>query len=106
MKIKKLSLANVEAVSNPRLQNRKILGIARIFALAAAVQANPGRAAAGLVAWSFVNGGLVQAGFAEWPVVALALGPSWSPYPGPRLDQTPHLCPATCSCTPAHPSVP
>jgi hypothetical protein len=39
MKIKKLRLANVEVVSNPRLQNRKILGIARIFALAATVVA-------------------------------------------------------------------
>jgi uncharacterized membrane protein YcfT len=46
----------------------------RIFAFAAAVQANPGRAAAGLVAWAFVNGALVQAGLAEWPVVSLALG--------------------------------
>src|ERR1700751_5294728 len=41
MKIKKLSLANVEVVSNPRLQNRKILGIARIFALAATIVALP-----------------------------------------------------------------
>ena len=37
MKIQKLRLANVEVVSNPDLQNRKILGIARILALAATV---------------------------------------------------------------------
>lgn len=37
MKIKKLSLTNVEVVSNPRLQNRKVVGIARIFALVATV---------------------------------------------------------------------
>ena len=41
MKIEKLRLANVEVVSNPRLQNRKIIGIARIFALAATVVALP-----------------------------------------------------------------
>jgi hypothetical protein len=41
MKIKKLRLASVEVVSNPRFQNRKILGIARIFALVATVIALP-----------------------------------------------------------------
>ena len=42
MKIKKLSLANVEVVSNPRLQNRQLLrGIARFCTLAAAVVALP-----------------------------------------------------------------
>jgi uncharacterized membrane protein YcfT len=46
----------------------------RIFAFAAAVQAWPGRAAAGLAAWALVNGALVYAGVAGWPVVALALG--------------------------------
>jgi uncharacterized membrane protein YcfT len=46
----------------------------RIFAFAAAVQARPGRAAAGLAAWALVNGALVHAGVAAWPVVALALG--------------------------------
>jgi uncharacterized membrane protein YcfT len=46
----------------------------RIFAFAAAVQARPGRAAAGLAAWALVNGALVHAGMAAWPVVALALG--------------------------------
>ena len=34
----------------------------RIFAFAAVVQARPGRAAAGLVAWALVNGALVYAG--------------------------------------------
>jgi uncharacterized membrane protein YcfT len=46
----------------------------QIFAFAAAVQAHPGRAVAGLAAWALVNGALVHAGFAEWPVVSLALG--------------------------------
>jgi hypothetical protein len=41
MKIKKPRLANIEVASNPRLQNRKILGIARIFALATTVLALP-----------------------------------------------------------------
>lgn len=41
MKIKKLRLANVAVVSNPRLQNRKILGITRIFALAYTIVALP-----------------------------------------------------------------
>src|SRR6202795_4201483 len=46
----------------------------RIFAFAAAVQARPGRAAAGLAAWALLNGALVYASVAGWPVVALALG--------------------------------
>ena len=46
----------------------------RIFAFAAAVQAHPGRAAAGLAAWAIVNGALVHAGVAGSPVVSLALG--------------------------------
>jgi uncharacterized membrane protein YcfT len=46
----------------------------RIFAFAAAVQARTGRAAAGLVAWALVNGALVYAGVAGWPVISLALG--------------------------------
>jgi uncharacterized membrane protein YcfT len=46
----------------------------RIFDFAAAVQAHPGRAVAGLAAWALVNGGLVYAGVAEWPFVSLALG--------------------------------
>jgi uncharacterized membrane protein YcfT len=46
----------------------------RIFAFAAAMQARPGRAAAGLAAWALVNGALVHTGVAGWPVVSLALG--------------------------------
>ena len=46
----------------------------RIFTFAAAVQARPGRAAAGLIAWALVNGGLVYAGVAGWPMIGLALG--------------------------------
>jgi hypothetical protein len=49
MKIQKLRLANVEVVSNPDLQNRKILGIARILALAAIVIVLP---AHGLLAFT------------------------------------------------------
>src|ERR1700741_4158729 len=42
MKIKKLHLANIEGVSNPRWQSRQILkGIVRIFTLAATVVALP-----------------------------------------------------------------
>jgi uncharacterized membrane protein YcfT len=46
----------------------------QIFAFATTVQVRPGRAAAGLVVWALINGALVHAGFAEWPVVSLALG--------------------------------
>jgi uncharacterized membrane protein YcfT len=45
-----------------------------IFAFAAAVQARPGRAAAGLTAWALDNGGLVYVGLAGSPVISLALG--------------------------------
>jgi uncharacterized membrane protein YcfT len=46
----------------------------QIFAFATTVQVRPGRAAAALAVWALVNGALVYAGFAEWPVVSLALG--------------------------------
>jgi len=47
---------------------------ARIFALAAAAQARPGLALAGLSVWAIVNGGLVALGYASLPVVSLLLG--------------------------------
>jgi uncharacterized membrane protein YcfT len=47
---------------------------ARVFALAAAVQANSMRAALGLAIWTVINGTLVFAGLAGLPVVSLALG--------------------------------
>jgi uncharacterized membrane protein YcfT len=47
---------------------------ARIFALAAAVQANSMPAAVGLAVWAIVNGALVSAGLAGLPVMSLALG--------------------------------
>jgi uncharacterized membrane protein YcfT len=46
----------------------------QIFAFAAAVQARPGRAAAGLLAWALVNVTLVYAEQATWPLISLALG--------------------------------
>jgi uncharacterized membrane protein YcfT len=47
---------------------------ARIFALADLVQARPVAALAGLALWGVLNGVLVFAGYAELPVVSLALG--------------------------------
>jgi uncharacterized membrane protein YcfT len=46
----------------------------RIFAFAEIVQTQPNGAMAGLVAWALVNGALVVAGFADLPLVSLALG--------------------------------
>jgi uncharacterized membrane protein YcfT len=45
-----------------------------VFALSNRTRANPALALAGLAAWALVNGGLVSAGFSEWPVVSLLLG--------------------------------
>jgi len=47
---------------------------ARVFALAATVQAHPVRAMLGLALWAVVNGVLVFAGLAGLPLVSLALG--------------------------------
>ena len=47
---------------------------ARVFALAAAVQANSMPAGLALSAWAVLNGALVFAGFAGLPVLSLALG--------------------------------
>ena len=46
----------------------------RIFELAAAVQGRPGAALTGLSLWSFVNGALVFAGYADMAMVSLTLG--------------------------------
>jgi uncharacterized membrane protein YcfT len=46
----------------------------QIFTFAALVQARSRRAATGLLDWALVNGGLVCAGVAGWPVISLALG--------------------------------
>ena len=46
----------------------------RIFTLASQVQAQPETALAGLVVWGLVNGVLVFNGYAELPLVSLALG--------------------------------
>ena len=46
----------------------------QIFTFAVFVQKRAGRAAAGLLAWALVNGGLVYVGAAGWPVISLVLG--------------------------------
>jgi uncharacterized membrane protein YcfT len=46
----------------------------RVFALAAAAQARPGWAMAGLVLWALANGSLVHTGLAELWGISLALG--------------------------------
>jgi uncharacterized membrane protein YcfT len=46
----------------------------QVFALSDRARARPALALAGLVLWALVNGGLVQSGFSEWPLVSLALG--------------------------------
>ncbi len=46
----------------------------RIFDLAAAVQVRPGAALIALMLWSFINGALVILGFADLPILSLALG--------------------------------
>src|SRR3984957_6829426 len=46
----------------------------QLFAFAALVQARSRRAMVGLLAWALVNGSLVYAGVAGWPVISLVLG--------------------------------
>jgi uncharacterized membrane protein YcfT len=46
----------------------------RIFAFAEIVQTQPNGATLGLLVWAFINGALVQAGYADLPFVSLALG--------------------------------
>jgi uncharacterized membrane protein YcfT len=45
-----------------------------VFALSDRARARPALALAGLALWALVNGGLVESGFSEWPLISLALG--------------------------------
>jgi len=45
-----------------------------VFALSDRARAHPVLALAGLALWALVNGGLVELGYSEWPVISLALG--------------------------------
>jgi uncharacterized membrane protein YcfT len=45
-----------------------------VFALSDRARANPAWALAGLALWALIDGGLVAAGFSEWPLISLALG--------------------------------
>ena len=47
---------------------------AYVFAWSDRARAHPAWALAGLALWALVNGGLVELGFSEWPLVSLALG--------------------------------
>jgi uncharacterized membrane protein YcfT len=47
---------------------------AYVFALSDRSRAKPVLALAGLALWALVNGGLVTAGFGDWPLISLALG--------------------------------
>jgi uncharacterized membrane protein YcfT len=45
-----------------------------VFALSDRARAHPVLALGGLALWALINGGLVQSGFSEWPLISLALG--------------------------------
>jgi uncharacterized membrane protein YcfT len=45
-----------------------------VFAVSDRARARPVMALGGLALWALVNGGLVQSGFSEWPLISLALG--------------------------------
>ena len=45
-----------------------------VFALSDRARAHPALALAGLALWALVNGGLVESGYSEWPLISLALG--------------------------------
>lgn len=45
-----------------------------VFALSDRARARPVLALAGLALWAAINGGLVELGFSEWPLLSLALG--------------------------------
>ena len=47
---------------------------AYVFAWSDRARAHPGWALAGLALWALVNGGLVELGVSEWPLLSLALG--------------------------------
>jgi uncharacterized membrane protein YcfT len=45
-----------------------------VFALSDRARARPAWALLGLAVWGLINGGLVELGFGEWPLISLALG--------------------------------
>jgi len=45
-----------------------------VFALSDRARAHPPLALAALALWAFIDGGMVMAGFSEWPVISLMLG--------------------------------
>ena len=45
-----------------------------VFAWSDRARARPGLALAGLGAWALINGGLVEFGLSEWPLISLLLG--------------------------------
>jgi uncharacterized membrane protein YcfT len=45
-----------------------------VFAWSDRARARPALALVGLAIWALVNGGLVELGFSEWPLISLALG--------------------------------
>jgi uncharacterized membrane protein YcfT len=45
-----------------------------VFALSDRARLRPVLALGGLALWALVNGGLVESGFSEWPLISLALG--------------------------------
>ena len=45
-----------------------------VFALSDRARARPDLAVAGLALWALINGGLVESGLSEWPLISLALG--------------------------------
>src|SRR4051794_4384131 len=47
---------------------------AHVFALSDRARARPVLALAGLALWALINGGLVELGVSEWPLLSLALG--------------------------------
>ena len=47
---------------------------AHVFRLSDRARANPAWALAALAAWALADGGLVAAGYSEWPVISLLLG--------------------------------
>jgi uncharacterized membrane protein YcfT len=47
---------------------------AYVFAWSDRARARPGLALAGVGAWALINGGLVEFGLSEWPVISLVLG--------------------------------
>src|ERR1700710_565982 len=47
---------------------------AHVFALSDRARGRPALALAALALWALINGGLVVAGYSEWPLISLALG--------------------------------